>query len=216
MKGMPLYSFLFLLFLSLEGFCQINYSVIEKKITDSQSDAYYPTLLQRFLDSDSTLTIEDFQLLYYGAVFHKNYDNNKIMDAERQIRLANYAGEFLEAYNTADSLLQEYPMSVQAYFEKAYACFNLKRFEEEAYNSKRYKVLIRTILSSGDGKTFESAYYANTPNDEYETLKYLRVESKEEAELEYNGNSYDLFTLKPNKSKLKHLYFNISKQGRTE
>jgi hypothetical protein len=216
MTGIKIYYFVFLLLCSSTGFGQIDYSTIKIKISDPESEAHYPSLLQRFLDSDSTLTIQHFQLLYYGAVFHANYDITKIMETERQIRLANYAGEFLEAYELSDKLLKEYPMSVQAYFEKAYACFNLKRFEEEAYNTKRYKVLLRTILSSGDGKTFESAYHANTPNDEYETLKYLRVESKEEAELEYSGNSYDLFTLKPNKLKLKHLYFNITRQARAD
>lgn len=195
---------------------QPNYEEIKKNIEDPLSPSYYPDLLQRFSASDSTLTMEDFQHLYFGGVFHKNYDLQQIQEAEKLIRLANYEGDHLIAYELADSLLKEYPISIQAYFEKAYACFNLKRFDEEDFNNKRYKILIRAILSLRDGKTFDSAYHANLPNDEYETLKFLRLEYKEVSEIEYSGNSYDVFSLKPNKSKLKELYFNVSRQARVE
>jgi hypothetical protein len=198
----------FILILSVStGFSQVDYNDIKQKINNKESNTYYSLLVQRFLDSDSTLTMEDFQLLYFGATLQNNFDADKIMEAEREIRLANYSGEFYEAYQLSDSLLKIFPLSIQAYFEKAYACYNLKRFDEESYNTKRYKILIKTILSKGDGKTFETAYTANLANDKYETIKYLGLAYKEEMEVEYNGKLYDVFTLKPNKSKLKNLYF---------
>lgn len=189
------------------AFSQVDYNDIGQKINDKESKTYYSLLVQRFLDSDSTLTMADFQLLYYGATLQNNFEPDKIMEAERDIRLANYSGKFLEAYQLSDSLLKVYPVSIQAYFEKAYACYNLKRFEEESYNTKRYKILIKAILSKGDGKTFETAYTANLANDKYETIKFLGLTFKEEMEVEYNGKHYDVFVLKPNKSKLKNLYF---------
>ena len=186
---------------------QVDYPYIKAIISDSTSNTYYPTLVQRFAGSDSTLTGEDFYFLYYGAVFLPGYDTTKILEAERAIRLANYSGDFLEAYELADSLLKIYPVSIQAYFEKAYACFSLKRFDEEACNNKRYKVLIRTVLGRGDGKSFETPYHINLHNDEYEIIKYLQLESREELEVEYQGKTYEVVHLKPNKLKIKHLYF---------
>lgn len=172
--------------------------------------------MDRFNQSDSTLSADDFTLLYYGAVFLPSYDLYQIQEQEQKIRLANYDQEFLLAYDLADQLLKNYPMSVQAYFEKAYACFNLKRFEEESYNNKRYKILIRTVLASGDGKSFETAFHANLPNDEYEVLKSLGLEIKEATEVEYLHQSFDLFKLKPNKKKWKETFFNITRQERKD
>ncbi|MBX9850770.1 MAG: DUF4919 domain-containing protein [Cytophagaceae bacterium] len=188
---------------------QVDYPYIKARISDSTSNTFYPVLTQRFNDSDSTLTGEDFYLLYYGAIFLPDYDTTKILEAERAIRLANYTGEFLEAYELSDSLLKIYPVSIQAYFEKAYACFSLKRFGEEAYNNKRYKVLIRTVMGRGDGKSFETACHINLHNDAYEIVKYLQLESKEELEVEYQGKTYEVVHLRPNKLKLNHLYFII-------
>lgn len=195
---------------------QIDYETIRMQVTDKESQTYYPALLDRFNQSDSTLSADDFTLLYYGAVFLPSYDLYQIQEQEQKIRLANYDQEFLLAYDLADQLLKNYPMSVQAYFEKAYACFNLKRFEEESYNNKRYKILIRTVLASGDGKSFETAFHANLPNDEYEVLKSLGLEIKEATEVEYLHQSFDLFKLKPNKKKWKETFFNITRQERKD
>ena len=212
-----MYKLCFLFFLlSQLSFGQINYQQIKKQTCDTLGDFSYPMLIGRFQNSDSTLSLAHFQALYYGGVLRPDFELKKIQDAERSIRLANYSGDFLEAYQLADSLLKEYAVSVQAYFEKAYACFNLKRFEEETYNTKRYKVLIKTILSSGDGKTIESAYQANLPNDEYEVLKFLNLTYKELTTLETAGSTFDVFSLKTNKLKIKNIFFNITKQGRVD
>lgn len=208
--------FIVSLLVSASAIAQIDYETIRMQVTDKESQTYYPVLLDRFNQSDSTLSADDFTLLYYGAVFLSSYDLYQIQEQEQKIRLANYDQEFLLAYELADQLLKNYPMSVQAYFEKAYACFNLKRFKEESYNNKRYKILIRTVLASGDGKSFETAFHANLPNDEYEVLKSLGLEIKEATEVEYLHQSFDLFKLKPNKKKWKETFFNITRQERKD
>jgi hypothetical protein len=206
--------FIFFLFQILNVSGQIHYDFIKEKLFNNNSDSEYKLLLERFKNSDSTLTREDFVDLYYGAVFLNSYDPGKISKVEERIRILNFSNQFIEAYELADSLLQKYPMSIQAYFEKTWACFNLKRFEEEKYNEKRYKILIKTILQMSDGSSPETAYHCNLPNDEFEVIKFLKLEVKEEKEISYNGQTYDLFSFKSNRSKIKELYFNVSKQRR--
>jgi hypothetical protein len=210
MKKLIIFFSLLLVFLNSSA--QPDYNIIKNKISSPDSSTFYPKLEQRFVDSDSTLRKEDFYLLYYGGVFSKNYTPQEITEKEKVIRLANYSGEYLQAYELADSLLKIYPVSIQAYFEKAYACHNLKRFDEEEYNRKRYKLFIKIILSSGDGKSLETAWHVNLMNDEYEVLQYLQLLSIEETEIEYSGKVYDVISLKPNKLKLKNIYFDISRQ----
>lgn len=203
---------LFLLFITSVSFGQMDYAALQRKVSDKNSHFYYPELLERFRNSDSTLTSEDFEVIYYGGIFLDSYDPVKLTEAEQRIRELNYYKKYIEAYELADSLLREYPVSVQAYFEKGYACYNLKRFEEQEYNNKRYKVLIRTILRSGEGKSFSSAWFANLPDDEFEVLKYLNLEIREEAEIPYKDDIFDVFYLKSNKSRLKEAIFNVTRQ----
>lgn len=209
------YSFLLLFTFSVSVvYAQVDYDEIKKKTTDPESEYFYTKILERFNNSDSTLTEDDFEAFYYGSVFIDSYDPEKISQAEESIREANYSHDYLRAYEIADSLLKVYPASIQAYFEKGFACFNLKRFEEETFNNKRYKVLVRTILHSGDGKSITNAWYANLSNDEYEVVKYLQLEIKEVKELDVKEQFYDVFYLKSNKAKMKEAFFNVTAQNK--
>jgi len=187
---------------------------IKNNTSDTSSEFYYKKLWQRFNNSDSTLTKDHFYYFYYGSTFLPSYQVEAIDSVEESIREANYTKDFIRAYELADSLLQHYPTSIQAYFEKSFACYNLKRFEEEEYNKKRYKVLLKTIMDSGDGKSISSPWYANLPNDEFEVLRYLGAEIKDESELEVKEQVYDYFTLKSNPSKRKEVFFNVTAQTR--
>lgn len=203
-----------LLFISELISAQTLYSYYKDKYFSSEDTAAYNNLLIRFQKSDTSLRLDDFKDLYFGAIFLNSYNPEKIGEAEEKIRQANFSGNYQLAYNFADSLLKNYPMSIQAYFEKSWACHNLGLTEEEEYNKKRYKVLIRAIMDVGDGLTAGSAWFSNLPNDEFEVIKFLKFEIKEEREISYDGNVYDVFTLKANKSKIKEIYFNVTCQGR--
>ena len=49
----------------------INYDTIKAKIEKPESDSYYPKLLKRFNEFDSTLTLQDYSLIYYKFSFTK-------------------------------------------------------------------------------------------------------------------------------------------------
>lgn len=200
------------IFISWQSFAQMDIQEIKNKTTDTSSEFYYKKIWTRFKNSDSNLTKDHFYYFYYASPFLPSYQIEAIDSIEQTIREANFAKDFIRAYELADSLLQHYPTSIQAYFEKAFACYNLKRFEEEEYNKKRYKVLLKTIMDSGDGKSISSPWYVNLPNDEFEVIRYLGAEIKDESELEVKDQVYDYFTLKPNKSKRKELFFNVTAQ----
>src|SRR5437868_5024379 len=111
MTPMKLLTTLALLLTSSFLFAQVNYEEIKRKTADPKSEFHYPKLLERFKSSDSTLTKEHFNALYYGAVFLPSYKVDLIDDTETKIREANYNHEYLRAYELADSLLAVYPAS---------------------------------------------------------------------------------------------------------
>ena len=63
-----------------------NYEWLGRAITDPTSPFYYPTLLKRFADADTSLTIEDLHCLYYGYVLQDDYNPYIRLDEEEQAR----------------------------------------------------------------------------------------------------------------------------------
>jgi len=55
----------------------INFESIKSTIENSDSEYYYPILLKRFNDFDSTLTRQEYALIYYGFSFQKDNPKNR-------------------------------------------------------------------------------------------------------------------------------------------
>ena len=51
-----------------------NYEGIKKIITVKESQFYYPDLFERYKNSDSTLTVQEYRILYYGFIYQEKYD----------------------------------------------------------------------------------------------------------------------------------------------
>src|SRR5690242_4415478 len=85
---------LFFLVESIAGFSQNHkwespdYKKIEKDIADKESNLYYPKLLDRYLRSDTTMTLEEKRYVYYGYTFQSGYSpygSSNYMDSLRPI-----------------------------------------------------------------------------------------------------------------------------------
>jgi hypothetical protein len=196
-----------LLLIHVQAFAQVDLAAISKEVTSPTSPVYYPTLLKRFQTSDSTLTSQDFLYLYYGFISQPAYKPRTIDTLEVEAKDRNHATDYIGAYELADSVLRFYPVSVGLYLEKSFACYHLRRVEEEQYNRKRYMVLLRTILKNGTGSTMEYAYTVLSYNDMYEVTDYLGLNIEKEERVVENGQHYFLLHPSKNKDKIKHLYF---------
>src|SRR5258708_1113063 len=69
-----------LLFSSCFSFSQkisnVDFDAVKKKL--DTDPGLYKQLLDRFIQSDSTLTNEDYYLIYYGQCFQPSYDPNSV------------------------------------------------------------------------------------------------------------------------------------------
>ena len=50
-----------------------DYKGIKRMINSDESEFYYPRLMERYINFDTTLTLQDFRLLYYGFLFNDRY-----------------------------------------------------------------------------------------------------------------------------------------------
>lgn len=130
-----------------------DYQQIKKDINKKDSEFYYPELLRRFQEADTTLSFEQLRHFYYGTATRPEYN---------------------------------------------------------PYQFDLSKALNEALLSSGDGKTKESAIYVINIADEYALMYRFGVTPTSQSLVRENGQSYDRMELTNNEKGLKVLYFNVT------
>ncbi len=171
----------------------------------------YSKLIHRFKESDSTLTIEDFKLIYYGYQTTLAYYSAENTFKENLIKPLNRSGQFKQAIELADSILLINPVSIVGHFEKAFACAQLGLKDQEAFHRRRYILLCNVIKLSGDGSAL-LRYACNTTNDAIEFLAYKGFTAINDRRIETGLIEFDLAK---NKQKCLHMYFAIPARAYT-
>lgn len=190
-----------------------DYKKIEKEISDKKSKYYYPDLFNRFLKSDTTLTLIDNHYLYYGYSFDKKYNPYKrnekfknlgeILSNEDKSKI-----DFDKALKVSEEMIEENPFDLRTYNAMLYVIENKK---DKIYFDRmmfRMKSIIDVIMNSGDGKTKENPIYVIEVPHEYDVINIIGLEYGGEQSMIKSGMDY--LKLKDNEFDLKGLYFDVS------
>ncbi len=125
---------------------------------DANSPFYYPPLFTRYMEVDTTLTLEEYQHLYYGylwqptyrphesprayttllSIFEKPTDSLTTLDCERIIELT-------------DRVMTTEPFNPSTINFRVFAYGAMGDTLNERKEYQRLQMLFETILSSGDG-----------------------------------------------------------------
>ena len=168
--------------------------------------------MQRFNNSDITLTNEERRHLYYGFIFQHEYspyahskfdDSIKIITRKQEMDFRDY--ELIERY--ADSVLVENPFDLRAMNYQLFALDKLQNKEAFDKTLNKMKILYSAMLSSGTGKSKKEAFYVINVAHEYDLLNMLGYEFGGSQKL---IEHYDYLEVKDNDSGVKGLYFDIS------
>ena len=185
----------------------INFDEIKLAVS-KPGNTNYQTLLKRAAALDSTLTLNDYKLLYFGQVFQSNYspsgDAVGLQNANKLVQ----AGKFDEGIAATEEYLKSYPISLSAIYLKLTALYQQKKTVEMRPWIMLLKGLIAAITGSGDGKTEKTAMVVACVSDEYKVMSSLQVQKTEQA---LTNTQCDKMTLAPNSAGLTELYFNVSK-----
>lgn len=190
-------------------FRTVNRDSVKAAISDSSKPTYYARLLKRMNDFDTTLTIEDYRLIYYGYVFDSNY--SAYGGTQRpEIRKLLDDKKYLAALNLSDSVLNTMPVSLSANIMKLVVLYTMSPDERTEFDKwkQRYLGLRDAVLSSGNGLSCETAFKTIFVPDEYDLLyNYFEIEESSQALV---GNC-DMFTVKSAKYyNAKEIYFDTS------
>jgi hypothetical protein len=188
-----------------------DYASIKQMTQDPNSIFYYPKIFKKYMENDTTLSLRDYRMLYYGYVFQDGYSRDGMKTSEDDsIKQIFDKGEL-----TQQDLKDIIRLGI-AYLHKV--PFDLKRLNlvfvaakesgDEAtaqlYLSK-VRMLALTVLTSGNGLSEETPFFVISKSDENAMINILGYKP--------NG-TYDLrttryLTVEDNDDNLPGLYFDM-------
>lgn len=170
----------------------VDYQEIDSVIRDSTSPNFYPKLLERWNDFDTTLSLREYAFIYYGFSFQANYLRNR--PKEDKLLELHRLEKWDEVLEECKAILILNPVSLYANNEMAYALFQLNK--EEAIWRKyqiRYRAIRKVIAYSGDGLSEETAFKVIYVSDEYNMLgTYFIIEEVGNQYLIGTCDKYDV------------------------
>lgn len=174
----------------------IDMANIKHEIESENSPFFYPAIFERYVNNDTTLTIDDYKYLYYGHAMQPYYNPAISItdDSAKTLRkyLNNSNSDFRRIAELATFLLRLNPVSLEALYVLGIAYDVLENKEKSAIYSNKYLKFIQVILNSGDGKSKATGYKTLQLADEYIMIKALNLKFKEHRSHENCYTNYDV------------------------
>ncbi|WP_163320832.1 DUF4919 domain-containing protein [Dysgonomonas sp. 520] len=195
---------------SQEEILDIDYAEIKEIISDPENDFFYPALLKKYNDFDSTFTMMEYAIVYYGFSFQDDYIKN--MPDETRLNQLARTEDFQKIIEECDRILAKNPVSLNANLQISYALFKQGKPEQEWRKyQQRYRGIRNAIVYSGDGLTAETAFKVIYISDEYNIIStYFNIPKVHSQALkgycdyfEIDGSEY---------YKASGMYFDISRK----
>ena len=209
---------LFFLALStgLSGFSQIisnvDFSKVKLAIEDSSSALYYPDLLVRLKEKDSTLKEVDFYHLYYGGVFQSNYHPYGTTNAKRIFLELYSEQDYNKALKQGDLVLEENAVDLEILLKMSICCLKLDNQQDKRYYARLYYSFLDVIYKSGKGTNVEVAFVVISVDHEYYIAGDLGLSVVYQqliADCDLLSFSRKGQKKSKGKKKIKELYFNV-------
>jgi hypothetical protein len=200
-----------------------DYNLIEKEIQNASSKFYYPDLMQRMKTFDTTLTVEDYQYLYYGYVFDDTYNPYREFSEERRLIEKKLFKRNIKKITSKDcdtliklgtQSINEFPFDIRCLSFLSYL-YELNRDKDMSNKmSSRCANLLDAIKSSGDGRTCETAYRVISISHEYILLNMFQARTISRQLSVMDCDYYELDNTSLNYIDMDSIYFWVLKKRR--
>lgn len=215
MKKIFTITFLLINFLSFSqdwDFKTPNYKKIEKEIKKKNSSFFYNSLMKRYMEADSTLTLEEKRHIYYGYSFNENYSPYSRSEYSDSLRLILQKEkldmvDFKKIVDFTNSMLSENPFDLNAINYQLYSLEQTRNKELFDKRMAQYQIVLDAIMSSGNGTNKKNAFYVIYTSHEYVLLNILGFQF---GGMQSLIEHYDYLTLAENEAEIEGLYFDVS------
>lgn len=216
----PILMFIALLFSAATAVCAQDFKApnlkqIEKDVKDKSTPYYYSSLLKKYSQGDSSLTLEEKRHLYYGYCFQPGYEpygtGDGASDSARAIARKDSLTEvdYAKLMAFTETALQNDPFDSRMINYRFFAAKHLGRKDLMQAMRTQMKIMIDAIVSTGDGKSAKTAMWVIKVSDEYFIVDVSGFEFGGSQSLDPDGPC-DLLTVKENEWGIEGLYFNVS------
>jgi hypothetical protein len=174
----------------------------------------YTELFKRYQANDTTLLTEDYRNLYFGNTFRASFKANDTHDSEAVLmKYMNTNGtqaNFNKVLSYTKLILKDFPYSLKmiGITTTVYGKHGNKKALRLWYY--KYMTLIDAILSTGDGKTPQTAFVVTSTTDEHTILEVLGLKFLSQSLEQKNGKTYDLMKVEKNQNGVEAVYFDVS------
>jgi hypothetical protein len=190
-----------------------DYKKIQGAIALKDSASFYPKLMDRYVRSDSSLTKEEFRMLYYGFLFqdlyspykHSFYSDSLKPLMQKQTRSDTDYDTMIRFENL---VLKDLPFSIRDFNLLSYAC--RQKHQTPAHQMALFKLnnVISTILSTSNGRDEKNAWHIISAPDEYDILASLWYQFGGEQSLTRGGCDY--LIVQDKKDGIRGFYFDVN------
>ncbi|WP_455498637.1 DUF4919 domain-containing protein [Coprobacter sp.] len=186
---------------------------IKKNIRDYNSHLYYPYLIKRFLNNDTTFTLKELRHLYLGYSYQEGYNPYRVNKHPEEIMKLYAQPSHTEAecdtiINYATQLLNNFPFDLRQMHLLAYA-YNTKGEKDKARIwTTKMRQMLEAIRSTGDGKSPETAWFVINSTHEYDIINSIGYKADKYIFVE---PAYDFIEISENPDKTEGFYFNVSR-----
>src|SRR5579872_5908446 len=192
-----------------KGFEKPDYKNIERVTKDKNSEYYYPKLFNRYLSNDTTLSVQQYKMLYYGYFFQDGYNPYGTVSVFKDSLKALFDKDSLSdddrrnvmRYTNED--LKTQPFSLRDLY-RLYRFYHVAGDETKSESfANKLEMLSKAIASTGDARTDTTGLHVLSVEDEYTIVSLLGYELG--GAQKPTGNQCDYLTLKKNDDGLEGL-----------
>ena len=188
----------------------VDYKVIEKAVTDSTSAYYYPKLINRYVQSDTSLKYQDYTYIYYGNAFSPAYaPYTKSENEEKFLELYNKE-RYKRAIAMGEKVLKENPINLNVTYKIGISHNVLGNKPMAKEYAKKYYLILGAIYHSGTGKNQQDAFTVIKVEDEYQILKDLDFKSTSQSLIGDTDKHIISTDNQKSKEPITEIYFNVS------
>jgi hypothetical protein len=190
-------------FMPAQKFSKVDFDSVKKTL--SADTNLYNKLVERLARFDSTLTEQEYYLIYFGQVFSKKYDPYNSGEESEKFNEEYGAGKYKSAGALGEKILKKNPVNLTLLYRTANCFRETGNLVMKRRCNRAFFALLDCIAHSGDGISCESAYVVTSVGDEYILLSDLNLGYESQSLI---GNC-DMFKVEKNeKFNHKKIYFN--------
>jgi hypothetical protein len=180
--------------------------------TASTADSRYRQLLEAAGRDPSQVDFTKLRLAYAAS---SEYDPNRCERAVIEFRRAfgdeRNQDQLQQILCACEDLLASEPLSIWGRFFAGIYYTSIGDHKKVAYHRMFGKYLVKSILRSGDGRSYQTAFKVLYVNEEYFLLSYiLNLKVKSQELIEWPDHEFDVIkAFDPKTGEPKEVYFNI-------